>query len=97
MPRLNDLKAAIDDGKTAKHQQWRSMLHYLIRKEQGFYGRQIEGYKNEKEVVVVEPQTTFYATWDQLLASLNGFYTDNDWWLTDDKFVDYLPSKREEQ
>jgi hypothetical protein len=96
MPQLNDLKKQVDAGKTAKHQMWRSILHYLVRKENGFYGKQSEGYKNEIDIVVVLPHTTFYATWEDLLNSLNGFYTDDEWFVTNDKFEEYLPPARQE-
>jgi hypothetical protein len=96
MPQLNELRAAVDAGRTAKHKQWRSILHYLVRKENGFYGKQAQGYKNEIGIVIVSPATTFYATWEDLLASLNGFYTDDEWWTTDEPFSDYLPPERDD-
>lgn len=96
MPQLTELKAAIDDGKTAKHRQWRSILHHLIRKENGYYGRQAEGYKNELDVVVVPVATSFYPTWEQLIDSFQGRYADDEWFLCDDQFVDYLPPEHQE-
>src|SRR5690242_17402076 len=96
MPRLADLKAAVDAGRTAKHQQWRSILHHLIRKEGEYYGRQSEGYTNEIDIVVVPVSTSFYPTWEMLIASFQGRYDDDEWFVTDDKFVDYLPPERED-
>ncbi len=96
MPRLIDLKAAIDDGKTAKHPIWRSILHYLVRKENGFYGKQSEGYTNEDGRIIVEPATVFYPTWEELSNSFSSLYADAEWWLCDDTFADYLPPERED-
>lgn len=97
MSQLNELKAAVDDGKTAKHRIWRSILHFLVRKENGFYGKQSEGYKNEDDIIIVEPATIFYPSWEELINSFSALYADAEWWLTDDKFVDYLPPERVEQ
>jgi hypothetical protein len=96
MPRLTELKAAVDDGKTAKHLIWRSILHYLVRKENGFYGKQSEGYANEDGRIIVEPATTFYPTWEELVNSFSTLYADAEWWLTNDKFEDYLPPEHQE-
>lgn len=43
------------------------------------------------------PVTTFYTTWDDLLTSLTGIYTDNEWWVSDEPFEDYLPPEREDR
>lgn len=94
MPRLSDLKAQIDAGRTAKHLMWRSILHHLIRKEGDYYGRQAEGYKNEIDIVVVPVVTSFYPTWELLIESFQGRYADDEWQLCDDRFEDYLPPER---
>src|SRR4051794_1550775 len=94
MPYLKDLKAQVDVGRTAKHRQWRSILHFLVRKELGFYACQGEGYKNEQDVVIVKPRTTFYPSWEELENSFDGFCTDDEWVVCDDRFTDYLPADR---
>jgi hypothetical protein len=96
MPYLKDLKKQIDAGRTAKHQQFRSILHHRVRKELGFYARQAEGYKNELEVVVVPAATSFYPNWEMLLDSFQGRYEDDEWVVCDEKFEDYLPPERED-
>jgi hypothetical protein len=94
---LTELKAAIDAGRTAKHQIWRSILHVLIRKELGFYAVQTEGYINEDGVIIVPVVTVFYPTWEMLLDSFRGCYVDAQWWTCDDKLADYLPPEREDR
>jgi hypothetical protein len=96
MPQLTELKAAIDDGKTAKHRQWRTILHYLVRRELGFYARQSEGYTNEDGVVIVRPNTQFLPSWELLVDSFGIYGTSDGWFICDDQFVDYLPPEREE-
>jgi hypothetical protein len=91
---LTDCKALVDAGKTAKHLRWRSILHYLVRKEGAYYGRQAEGYINPDGILIVKPDTTFYSTWQDLIDSFNGYYAGSEWEITDDPFEDYLPPER---
>lgn len=96
MPKLADLKAAVDAGRTAKHLMRRSILHHLVRKEHGYYARQAEGYVNEIDIVVVPVVTSFYPTWELLTDSFQGRYDDDEWQLCDDQFADYLPPDHQE-
>ncbi len=91
---LNDCKLFIDMGRTAKHIRWRSVLHYRVRKEGKYYGRQAEGYTNPDGVVILKTDTTFYSTWEDLIDAFNGYYDDSGWEITDDPFTDYLPPER---
>lgn len=91
MSQLNELKADIDTGKTAKHRQWRTILHYLVRRELGFYARQSEGYTNEDGKVIVRANTQFYPTWELLIDSFSLYATSDGWWVCDEQFAEYLP------
>jgi hypothetical protein len=91
----SELKNAVDDGKTAKHQRYRSILHWLIKKERGFYAKQAEGYMNEAGFQVVRAETAFYPTWDMLVESFESRYAKSSaWMVTNDKLEPYLPPER---
>jgi hypothetical protein len=92
---LSELKNAVDDGKTAKHLRWRSILHWFVKKELGFYAKQAEGYVNGDGFVVVRSETAFYPTWEMLVGSFEKYYAESSSWrITDDPLEDYLPPER---
>jgi hypothetical protein len=70
MAQLNELKEAIDQCKTAKLRQWRSILHWFVKKERSFYIKQQEGYTNHGGVVIVQAKTAFYLEWEELVNAL---------------------------
>lgn len=96
MPQLAELKAAVDAGRTAKHRQWRTILHYLVRRELGFYARQSEGYTNGDGIVIVRPNTQFFPSWELLIDSFGIYGASDGWWATDEQFADYLPPEHQE-
>lgn len=94
---LSELQAAVDVGKTAKHRRWRSILHWRVKRELGFYAKQAEGYANADGFVVVRAETAFYPTWGALIDSLSGYYANSkEWFLSDEPLEDYLPPERKE-
>lgn len=88
--RLQECKKAVDEGKTAEHRLWRSLLSCQIRKEGQLYARHTEGYKNPHDVEVVKPDTVHYRTWEELVDGFYGRY-ETEWVLTNEPFRDYHP------
>lgn len=101
MAYLNELKAAVDAGKTARLRRWRSILHWFVGKNRiddlEFYLKQAEGYTNPDGIVIVQAETAFYPTWSALVDSLGYDAESSGWQLTDEPLADYLPPERKVQ
>jgi hypothetical protein len=91
MPKLAELKKAIDEGQTAKLRRYQSVLHWYVKKKGAFYIKHAEGYKNPDGVLIVRPSTALYETWEGLLGELGYHASVNSWLLTSEPLRDYTP------
>lgn len=83
---LSDCKLTVDAGYTAKHQRYRSILYFLIRKKGEYYELQKEGYVNPDGIIIVQQETAFYETWKALLDALGWYASSSGWYITNDQF-----------
>jgi hypothetical protein len=88
--RLNDCKAMVDRGHTAKQLRWQSILHHVVRKHDDHYELLAQGYINPDGIIVVPQVLSHYTTWEMLRNAL-GYYADaSGWHITEDAFESYL-------
>jgi hypothetical protein len=90
MAHLNELKVAIDSGQIVKLRQWRTVLHWYVKKERGVYLKRAEGYINPAGMIVARPQTLSYEKWEELVNSFGYDATLGSWQLTNE-FREYFP------
>lgn len=97
MPQLAQLRDLIEHGRTVKLRRFQSALHWYVRKRQGQYMKHAEGYKNPDGVVIVQPRTAFYETWEELTCDLGYDAQVRGWYITGDSLPDYWQEPANEE